>query len=113
MPSQSQLSRWDVQAAIAENLPYGHPTIGCISARLGISSRTLQRRLMELGTSHSALVDAVRCEIACRLLRDTNKLVSDIASDLGFADASSFSRSFRRWMNMEPGVYRKTKCTPL
>lgn len=100
-------TRDTVQKAIAGLLPNGHPTLQLTARKLGLSARSLQRRLGELGTTHSELVTKVRFEMACRLLAETNDRISNIATDLGFADASSFSRAFLRWSQMQPRLYRQ------
>jgi AraC-like DNA-binding protein len=49
----------------------------------------------------------VRLNIACRLLADSSKRLSDIAKFLGYTNASSFSRSFARSMKVQPAIYRQ------
>nr|WP_245318600.1 AraC family transcriptional regulator [Bradyrhizobium sp. DOA1] len=60
-----------------------------------------------MGTSHSKMLAAVRLEIACRLLADSNKRLAEIAKFLGYANASSFSRAFARLMKIQPVAYRR------
>ena len=59
----------------------------------------------------SHLVDEVRCEEACVLLRDPARKISDIASTLGYKDAGSFTRAFERWMGIPPQSYRNQSRT--
>ncbi|MCA1390329.1 helix-turn-helix transcriptional regulator [Bradyrhizobium sp. IC3123] len=82
-------------------------TLDSTAHALRISGRTLQRHLERMGTSHSKILDEVRLEIACRLLADTSKRLSDIAEFLGYTNASSFSRAFVRLMKIQPIVYRR------
>ena len=77
------------------------------SARLGLSSRTLQRRLERASTSFSEELTRARRERAFQLVTSTRRPLSEIAAELGFADASVFSRAFRRWFAEQPSVLRR------
>ena len=87
-------------------LPRGYPGIEGVAQLLCISTRSLQRRLQEEGVSYSDLVDRCRCKAACELLAHTQQPIQDIASSLGYRDASSFARAFRRWTGIAPRAYR-------
>lgn len=69
---------------------------------------TLSRHLNELGTSFQDLVGEVRFEIAQQLLEDTGMEIVQIASVLGYSNASAFTRAFRRWSSTTPAEWRKT-----
>ncbi|QIG49109.1 AraC family transcriptional regulator [Nordella sp. HKS 07] len=84
----------------------GHYHINWIAAAAGISVRTLQRRLAERGVDYSALVEGARFDIAVHLLKDHGRKLIDIAFDLGYADAASFTRAFRRWTGVTPSEFR-------
>ena len=78
-----------------------------IASAAGVSPRTLQRRLSEKGVEYSRLVDGARFDMAMHLLNErTNKLI-DIAYDLGYSDAASFTRAFRRWTGIAPSEFRQ------
>ena len=96
-----------VRAVIAASLRHGDATIDSTARTLKVSPRTLQRHLGRMGTSHSEMLDQVRLNIACRLLADSDKRLSDIAKFLGYTNASSFSRTFVRLMKVQPVVYRR------
>ena len=98
-----------VRTAIAASLRHGDATIDSTARALKVSPRTLQRHLGRIGTSHSEILDQVRLNIACRLLADRSKRLSDIAKLLGYANASSFSRTFVRLMKIQPVVYRQQR----
>ena len=98
-----------VRAAIVASLRHGDATIDSTARTLEVSARTLQRHLGRMGTSHSEMLDEVRLNIACRLLADPNKRLSDIAKFLGYTNASSFSRTFVRLMKIQPIVYRRQR----
>ncbi|MGL3214593.1 helix-turn-helix transcriptional regulator [Bradyrhizobium sp. BR 1433] len=96
-----------VRAAIVASLRHGDATLDSTAQALKISSRTLQRHLGRLGTSHSEMLAEVRLDIACRLLVDSSKRLSDIAKFVGYSNASSFSRTFVRLMKIKPIAYRR------
>ena len=80
-----------------------------IAAVFSIQSRTLNRRLSEFGLSFRDLVEQQRYEIARQALTDTAMDLYDIAALLGYADASAFTRAFRRWSGTTPAAWRSTK----
>jgi AraC-like DNA-binding protein len=96
-----------VRAAIVASLRHGDATLDSTANALHVSGRTLQRHLERMGTSHSEMLAEVRMKIACRLLADSSKRLSDISDFLGYTNASSFSRSFTRLMKIQPVVYRQ------
>ena len=95
-----------LRAALIEQLPLGEPSAAKLAAQLHVSLRSLQRRLAEEGTSYEDLLTATRRELALSHLADTRYSLSEVAYLLGFADASSFSRAFKRWTGQTPGQYR-------
>jgi AraC-like DNA-binding protein len=76
-----------------------------VAGALGMSERSLHRRLRELGQSYQGMVDVFRREEAERLLLDGRVDMTAIAHRLGFADQSAFSRAFRRWTRMAPRAW--------
>ena len=85
----------------------GYPSVAEVARLLCVSPRTLQRQLNAEGVCYSDIVDRCRRIAARRLLESTRKPVRDIASELGYRDAGSFSRAFRRWSGCSPRVYRR------
>jgi len=83
-----------------------HASAEEVSALFSMHSRTLNRRLREFNTSFRELVDEGRYEIARQMLENTWLDVTDIASSLGYADASAFTRAFRRWSGATPAAWR-------
>lgn len=73
---------------------------------VGMSVRTLQRRLAETGVSYSDLVDEVRLASALILIDDRSIKLSEVARKLGYADAANFDRAFRRWTGFSPSQVR-------
>ena len=74
--------------------------------RPSMHSRTLSRRLNDFDTGFQELVDEGRFEIARQLLANTALDVRQIAASLDYADASAFTRAFRRWSGTTPAVWR-------
>ncbi|WFU45687.1 AraC family transcriptional regulator ligand-binding domain-containing protein (plasmid) [Bradyrhizobium sp. CB82] len=81
-------------------------TFSEMAIRLGMSDRTLRRRLQLEGTSFRDLIDELRMEVAIRYLRDTTLSVEDISTSLGFSDPTHFRQAFRRWTGSSPGVFQ-------
>lgn len=82
------------------------PTLDALARRFGLSPATLRRRLDEEGAGWQALKDEVRRDLAIHRLADRRVSVEDVATQLGFNDASSFHRAFRKWTGAAPGAYR-------
>jgi AraC-like DNA-binding protein len=97
----------DVADAISRELPSGPPSVKRVAARLGLSPRTLQRRLAEADTRFQALVSMTRQTLARRLLLETNHSLPEIGFLLGFSEASAFHRAFRRAFGVTPAAFRK------
>jgi AraC-like DNA-binding protein len=77
-----------------------------IAAAMGLTRRTLNRRLGEYGTTFQATLATVRFEVARQLLRDTGMPVSQVALALGYAELAPFVRAFRRWSGQSPASWR-------
>ncbi|MEQ9002367.1 MAG: AraC family transcriptional regulator ligand-binding domain-containing protein [Pseudomonadales bacterium] len=95
-----------VRMEVARALSGGVPKISDIAGKMGMTSRTLQRRLGERALAYQALVDDARRELAERLLRTTDYPLQEIAFLTGFAEQSGFNRAFRRWAGQTPRSYR-------
>jgi len=96
------------RAYVLRQLTSGPPSAQETACALGMSQRTLQRRLGELGLSYQSLFDETRHELARRYLDDPGKSVTEITFLLGFSEQSAFTRAFRRWSGMSPTHYRYT-----
>ncbi|MEL6876365.1 MAG: helix-turn-helix transcriptional regulator, partial [Pseudomonadota bacterium] len=95
-----------VRMSIAQLLSEGVPALSLVASKLGMSARTLQRRLSGKGQSYQNLVDLARQELAQQLLRDTDYSLAEIAFLTGFAEQSGFTRAFKRWAGQTPRSYR-------
>jgi AraC-like DNA-binding protein len=76
---------------------------------LGISERTLARRLHGQGQTFEDLLDEVRRDRALQAVADTTASLPEIAESLGFAEVSTFYRAFKRWTGSPPGRWRKIR----
>lgn len=88
------------------------PSLALVAEELGCSTRTLQRQLRQEGQSFRDLVQDSQRDAALRLLEISGNAgkaslsIEEIAWQVGFSEASAFSRAFRRWMGVSPGAYR-------
>ena len=73
---------------------------------LGVSARTLARRLKATGTAYAELLQRVQSERARNYLRDTSMSVAEIAERMGYSDPAAFTRAFRSWTRMTPTRWR-------
>ena len=96
-----------VTSIIGKDLALGEPQIEKIASAVGMSSRSLQRKLEEEGTSLSQLVVSVRKEVASELLKNVDLTYEEIALSLGYSTASAFNRAFKQWFKMSPSEFRK------
>lgn len=87
-------------------IPGRFPAIEAVASTLCMTSRTLRRKLDAEGTSYSQLLDEVRRALAQDYLRTPTLGTDDIAAALGFGDAASFRRAYKRWTGRSPGVVR-------
>lgn len=108
VPHQDSLAR-QVRGLLAEALKAGDPRLETLSQRLGLSARTLQRRLREEGTSHQDLLDEVRRELSRRYLQEPELAICEVAYLLGFSEPSAFHRAFRRWTGLTPKAFRMSR----
>ena len=72
------------------------------AAQLGMSSRTLRRKLDGEGVSYQSLIDEFRNVLANQYLNSTNMTLEEIAERLGYSDAANFSHAFKRWNGKAP-----------
>jgi AraC-like DNA-binding protein len=84
----------------------GHARADQVAALFSMHARTLNRRLNAFGIGFRELVEEGRFEIARQMLEDSAMPVSQIAAMLDYADASAFTRAFRRWSGTTPARWR-------
>jgi AraC-like DNA-binding protein len=105
MPPPDQLLP-RVHAAVAESVADADFDIDRLARRVGMSRRTLQRRLADAGLTFQQLVDEARRDASLRSMRDPNLSIADVAFGVGYGDMSTFYRSFRRWTGRTPAEWR-------
>lgn len=96
-----------VRLELGRLLHEGEPSLAKVARALLMSERSLQRRLAAERASFSGLLDEMRSEFAQRRLRAGAQNVPELAYVLGFADANSFYRAFRRWTGTTPEAFRR------
>ncbi|MBS0452812.1 MAG: AraC family transcriptional regulator [Proteobacteria bacterium] len=82
------------------------PALDEMARSLGLSGRTLQRRLMAQGRNYQELVDEVRTALASEYLTQTTLSVEEVGQRVGFSEASNFRKAFRKWTGQAPAAYR-------
>lgn len=97
-----------VRDELIQRLPEGEPSQEDIATALNVSTRSLQRRLAENGSSYRELLDDTRRELALGWLRHRACTVTEVTCLLGFSGISSFTRAFRRWTGQSPSEYRRS-----
>jgi len=95
-----------VRDALIPRLANGEPAAEQVAAALNLSLRSLQRHLADEGTHFDQVLASTRLELARGYLGDKRHAISEIAYLLGYADASCFTRAFRRWTGVSPSQYR-------
>ena len=97
-----------IRDAAARNAARGEFGAAALARRLGMSLRTLQRRVGELGTSVRSIIDEVRAATARQLLSDPALGLYEVALALGYSTESAFRKAFRRWTGQSPAHYRRS-----
>jgi AraC-like DNA-binding protein len=95
-----------VRHEIHLRLASGEVSLSAISSHLGMSERSLQRQMQDLGTGFERLLDETRQELCVQLFADQGMKLEAIANALGFASQASFTRAAKRWFGIPPGQAR-------
>ncbi len=88
-----------------------YPSAAEVASSMGLSLRTLFRRLQHEGTTFQALLDGVRRSVAIEFLESTSITVEEIAQRVGVSDASNFRKAFRNWTGASPTTFRSSSRT--
>jgi AraC-like DNA-binding protein len=109
----ARIERYDIEARVrdvlAQRLPDGEPRQQDVAESLNMSSRTLQRKLGDSGTTFREIVDQTRHTQALLHLDRSQTSVEEVTRLLGFSCSSSFTRSFRRWTGVSPSAWRAAR----
>jgi AraC-like DNA-binding protein len=105
-------TRKNTLRALVENelqgaLPHGNIDKPGIARALGLSARTLSRRLADEGVSYAEVVDDLRRSLALQYLKDRTVSLSQIAWLLGYTESTSFNHAFKRWTGRAPSSLRE------
>ena len=88
------------------------PTLADCADLIGMSERTLQRRLSQHETTYNKLLDQIRFDRAKQLLQERSISLSDICYEIGYTNPANFTRAFRRWAGLSPRQFRQLACQP-
>lgn len=91
-----------VENEIVELLPHGNAQVERVASNLGMSNRTLARRLSEDGTSYAVVLDELRRDVSVRYLKDHSLSLKQISWLLGYSEVTSFNHAFKRWTGNSP-----------
>lgn len=94
----AQIARRQIESQIQD----GDVSAEAVASALGLSDRTLRRRLKDCGVRYQELLDNVRCDLARQALARPGTSVGEVAFSLGFSDTSAFHKAFRRWTGTKP-----------
>ena len=95
-----------LRQSIVRRLPHGDLKQADVASDLGLSARSLQRRLAERSTTFKAQVRDIRSDLARRYLSDHAASITEIAFLLGYGEQSAFSSAFKKWHGLSPSDYQ-------
>lgn len=112
--AERSLGRLERDAVISDRIrkllessePDKLPNMEGVARELGMSGRSLRRRLVEEGSSFGALLEGRRVAAAKRLLENPELAIQEVAHTMGFATPAAFHHAFKRWTGMTPKQYR-------
>ena len=99
-----------IYQTLIEN-PRMFPDIDAVASGMGMSSRTLRRKLDAEGTSYRRILSEVRKHLALKYLRETPMTNEEIADRLGYSDAANFRKAFKQWTQQQPSGFRRGRET--
>lgn len=97
-----------VRELLVEQAHTHQPDMNRVARALGLSRRSLRRRLVAEGSSYKAIVKEALAIVAKQYLRERRLTIQETAYEMGFADTSTFHRAFKRWTGRTPSAYRET-----
>mgnify|MGYP006141124033 CR=1 FL=1 len=95
-----------LKASLIGKLEFGRASLDEAATDLGLTPRTLQRKLVAEGTRFRAVLDEVRLARAEHYLRDPKLRLADVAFLLGYTEQSAFQYAFKQWTGQTPGQFR-------
>jgi AraC-like DNA-binding protein len=106
LEAQSSVAE-QVKIVLKRSLASGQPGLSDVAKQLGMSDRTLQRRITEEGSTFRNLLSDARRDLGRHLLSDPATDIDEVACLLGYQDTTSFYRAFREWEGMPPNRWRE------
>jgi AraC-like DNA-binding protein len=94
---------------ISDRLSEGPPRAADVAREMGVSERTLHRRLVADGASYQGLLEQAQRRLAEGLLVQSDHSIAEIAFLTGYSEQSAFTRAFKRWVDETPAVFRDRK----
>lgn len=94
------------RSAIVRNLARDRARLAIVAEELGMTQRTLQRKLADTGITFQQLLDRTRHELAQDYLKRSALSLAEVAFMLGYQEQSSFNHAFKEWTGLNPGAYR-------
>jgi AraC-like DNA-binding protein len=110
-PSRRGSFRSSIENAIVPLLPHGRARIDEVARGLGVSQRTLARRLSAESLTFSSVMESLKIDLAKRYLSDENLSISQIAWLLGYQEVSSLTHAFKRWTGKTPRQLRPRRAS--
>jgi AraC-like DNA-binding protein len=98
-----------VESVIRVAIPKGEISLTSAAKSLALSTRSLQRKLQEQGTSFHEMVDTSRRQVAEHYISNSNLQLSQITELLGFTRLSNLTHAFKRWHGMSPSEWKKSQ----
>jgi AraC-like DNA-binding protein len=95
-----------VRESIVAHLPSGDVNKQQVAKALHMSTRTLQRRLQEEGSSFVEILNKTRRELALQYIQDDSLPLKEVSYLLGYSNSTSFSKAFKRWTGKKPSTAR-------
>lgn len=105
--SDSSTFERSVAEHLSRTLSNGIPKASSVARAMGMSERTLFRRLAESNLTYQSVLEKTQESLAKNLLADSSYSISEVAFLAGFSEQSSFNRAFKRWVGESPGAYRR------
>ncbi|WP_319225079.1 AraC family transcriptional regulator [Moritella sp.] len=100
---------YKVRTVIAQQLESGVVTLESIATELDMKPRMLRAKLAEIDYNFNQILADFRCELSKKLLANTNESIDQIVYLTGFSEPSTFYRAFKRWMQVTPIEYRRSR----
>ena len=105
-PKERATLRSAVEGVLPQLLPHAKGSTSNVAKQLGVSTRTLSRKLQEEGVAFTTILDETRAALAKSYLAERELPVSQIAWLLGYSEVSSFTHAFKRWTGRTPQQFR-------